>query len=680
MKAFLRAAFAICCLCSSASAQTIQWATKVIEFSSQLTPVQYSAQQALGKPNVLPAGGQNPNAWVPDKPNRKEFLKLGFDNPMPIRQIAIAESYNPSALFKVYVYDQSGREYEINTLNPRSVPLKGRMLNLFFEETKFKVYAVKLEFDGAAVPDYYGIDAVGITDSSYPVVADIVKPELLASGILVEALDKNVNSEYPEYNPILSPDGKTLYFGRKNHPGNVGGINDKEDIWYSELDPETGEWTLAKNLGTHINNKEPNFINSITAVTPDGKTSIMVLGNKYLDGGKRMEAGVSISTNISGQWSKPRPLTIVNDYNYHDKANYFLANNRITLLMSVQRADSRGDRDLYVSFLQNDSTWTEPLNLGSVINTAGDESAPFIALDDKTLYFSSNGFSGYGGSDIFVSKRLDDTWTNWSEPQNMGPEINSAQEDLFFNIPANSDYAYYSRGVNETNTDIFRVKLPFLHSPEPWVTVTGKLLDAKNQTPLGAKIIYERLPSGADVGIAESNPKTGEYDIKLPGGHLYGVRAEAKDHFSESQTLDLRDIKSDTQLKNQDFTLRPIQVVKIETDAVVRLNTIYFDFAKATLKPESFPELERIVDVMNERSSIHIELAGHTDNIGSDESNQKLSERRANAVRAYLVSKGISQERLTTIGYGESRPIVSNDDEKDGREINRRVEFKIIKL
>jgi OOP family OmpA-OmpF porin len=660
-------------------AQTIQWATKVIEFSSQLSPVQYSAEQALGKPNVLPGGGQNPNAWVPDKPNRKEFLKLGFDTPVQIRQIAIAESFNPSALYKVYVYDQSGREFEINTLNPRVVPLKSRMLNLFFEETKFKVSVIKLEFDGAAVPDYYGIDAVGITNSSYPVVADIATPELLASGIIVEALDKNVNSEYHEYNPILSPDGKTLYFGRKNHPENTGGVNDKEDIWYSELDPVTGQWTLAKNLGTQINNSGPNFINSITATTPDGKTSIMVLGNKYLDKGK-MEAGVSISTNISGQWSKPKALNIINDYNYFDKANYFLANNRITLLMSVQRADSRGDRDLYVSFLQADSSWTEPKNLGSVINTAADESAPFIALDDKTLYFSSNGFSGFGGSDIYVSKRLDETWTNWSEPKNMGPEINSAQEDLFFNIPANSEHAYYSRGVSESNTDIFRVKLPFLHSPDPWVTVTGKLMDKKNNTPLGAKIIYERLPDGADVGIAESNPKTGEYDIKLPGGQLYGVRAEAKDHISESQTLDLRNVTTDTKLVDQNFTLNPIQVVKIEANAIVRLNTIFFDFAKAILKPESYPELDRIVDVMKSQSGITIEIAGHTDNVGSEQANQKLSERRAEAVRSYLVSKNISSTRITSVGYGESRPIVSNDDEKDGREINRRVEFKIIKL
>src|SRR5690606_20907469 len=146
----------------------------------------------------------------------------------------------------------------------------------------------------------------------------------------------------------------------------------------------------------------------------------------------KMQAGVSISTNTGGAWSKPKPLKIENDYNFNEKANYFLSNTRNVLIMSVEREDSYGDRDLYVSFMKPDSSWTEPLNLGDVINTAAVESAPFLAADGKTLYFSSDGFSGYGGSDIYASTRLDDTWTNWSDPENLGPEINSPMEDLFF--------------------------------------------------------------------------------------------------------------------------------------------------------------------------------------------------------------------------------------------------------
>jgi len=676
MKRFLLSLILLTGITLTSKAQVVQWASKVIEFSSELTPVQYSAKQALGKPNVLPAGGQSPNAWAPDKPKRKEFLKLGFDNPISIRQIAIAESHNPSAIYRVLAYDEAGKEYVVNTLNPSAVPLKGRMLNLFMDPTPYKVAAIKIEFDGAAVPDYYSIDAVAISDSNYPIIADIPTMQLLASGILIEALDKNVNSEYSELNPLLSPDGKTLYFSRKNHPQNVGGVNDKEDIWYSQLD-SAGHWQLAQNMGREFNNAGPNFVNTIRSVTPDGKSAIMLLGNKYNKNGK-MEAGVSISSNVNGQWTKPKALNIDNDYNFNEKANYFLTDNRQTLLMSVERDDTQGSRDLYVSFMKSDSSWTEPKNLGSVVNTANEETAPFLASDDKTLYFSSNGFSGYGGSDIYVSKRLDDTWTNWSEPENLGPEINSPLEDLFFNIPASSEFAYYSRGVSETNTDIFRVKLPIIKNPEPWVTVRGKIIDKTTGQPLGAKIVYERLPDGKGVGIAQSNPETGEYEIRLPAGHLYGLRAEADGKLSESQNLDTRDIKAD-QVIAKDFNLDPIAVATIAENVTIVLNNVFFDFDKATLKSESFPELNRVVTLMTEKPNMQIEISGHTDTSGPDQYNLGLSERRAKAVMKYFSDKGVPKDRMTVLFFGETKPTESNET-KEGRKKNRRVEFKILKL
>ena len=660
----------------SSTAQVVQWASKVIEFSSELTPIQYAAKQTLGKPNVLPAGGQSPNAWAPDRPNRKEFLKLGYDNPISIRQIAIAESHNPSAIYRVFAYDQAGKEYLINTLNPMAIPLKGRMLNIFMEPTPYKVAAVKIEFDGGAVPDYYSIDAVAISDSNYPIIADIPTMQLLASGILIEVLDNNINTEYKELNPLLSPDGKTLYFSRQNHPQNIGGVKDKEDIWYSELD-SAGRWQLAQNLGV-LNNEGPNFINTIKAVTPDGKSALMVLlGNKYLDNGK-MLAGVSISSNVGGTWSKPVALNIINDYNYAEKANYFLADNRKTLLMSVERDDSQGDRDLYVTFMNADSSWSEPINLGDVVNSAGEESAPFLASDDKTLYFSSTGFSGYGGNDVYVTRRLDDTWTNWSEPENLGPEINSPLEDLFFNIPAASEFAYYSRGLSETNADIFRVKLPIVKSPDAYATVKGKVIDKTTGEPVAAKIVYERLPDGKDTGISQTDPETGEYEIRLPTGQLYGLRAEAVGKMSESQNLDLRNIKTD-QVIDKNFNLQPIGVATIAPNATIVLNNIFFDFDKATLKPESAPELDRLIAMLKEKSTMEVEISGHTDNEGPDAYNMSLSERRAKTVVAYIVRGGIPKERLTVQFFGETKPTDTNET-KEGRSKNRRVEFLILKL
>lgn len=650
--------------------QSLQWADKVIEFSSELTPLQYSAEQALGKPNVLPAGGQNPNAWTPDKPKHKEFIKLGYANPAQIQQIAIAESQNPGALLHVFLYDVSGKEHLVYTFKPEAVPLQGRMVNIFVEKTPYKVNAVKLEFDGSVMHDSFALDAVAISDSPYPIIANIDLPQLLSKGLIVEPLDNNVNSDVSELNPLLSPDGKTLYFSRRNHPENTGGVHDKEDIWYSELGAD-GKWSLAKNMGTRINNAQPNFINTISA-TPDGQV-ILLLGNKYLDNGKMID-GISISTKEGDDWSTPKPLEIENDHNYNEKGNYFMANSRKTLLMSVQREDTRGDRDLYVSFEKADGKWTEPRNLGRTINTAGEESAPFLAADDITLYFSSNGFSGYGGSDVYMSKRLDDTWTNWSSPENLGPEINTKQDDLFFNIPPSGDYAYYSRGITAENTDVFRVKMPLVSSPASTITITGKLTDAKSGNPIGAGIIFEQMPDGKKAGTAKSNPENGEYKILLPGGIQYSFHVDAKDYLPESQTLDLRDFKKDAFITNKDIRISPITA-----DVSITLNNVFFDFDKSVLKPESYPELNRLFGLMNERPGMTVEISGHTDPVGSETYNVGLSERRAKAVTNYLVEKGIAINRISTTYFGESQ-LIDKSNTREGNKKNRRVEFKIIKL
>ena len=350
-----------------------------------------------------------------------------------------------------------------------------------------------------------------------------------------------------------------------------------------------------------------------------------------------------------------------------------------TLFFVSDRKGGYGGKDIYRSQKNDKGEWGNAEDLGPVINTAYDEEAPFIQSDGKTLYFSSNGFSGYGGSDIFISRRLDDTWTNWTEPQNMGPDINSKLDDLFFNIPASSEFAYYSRGMTEDNADIFRVKLPLYKSPEPVVLVKGKLIDSKTGKPIGAKIIYERLSDGKEVGITYSNPETGEYEIRLPGGQLYGFRAEADGHISESQNLDLRDMSKDTTVEHKDITLAPIEIARIEPDATIALNNIFFDFKKATLRPESFSELNRIVNLMKDNSEMTVEISGHTDATGPNDYNMWLSEWRAKAVATYLIQKSIEKERISVVFFGETKPADTNET-KEGRGKNRRVEFKIVKM
>jgi OOP family OmpA-OmpF porin len=180
------------------------------------------------------------------------------------------------------------------------------------------------------------------------------------------------------------------------------------------------------------------------------------------------------------------------------------------------------------------------------------------------------------------------------------------------------------------------------------------------------------------VGIAQSNPETGEYEIRLPAGHLYGLRAEADGKLSESQNLDTRDIKAD-QVIDKDFNLDPIAVATIAENVTIVLNNVFFDFDKATLKSESFPELNRVVTLMTEKPNMQIEISGHTDTSGPEQYNLGLSERRAKAVVKYFSDKGIPKERMTALFFGETKPTESNDT-KEGRQKNRRVEFKILKL
>jgi OmpA-OmpF porin, OOP family len=290
-----------------------------------------------------------------------------------------------------------------------------------------------------------------------------------------------------------------------------------------------------------------------------------------------------------------------------------------------------------------------------------------------TLYFSTNGRPGYGSNDIFLSRRLDDSWKSWSEPQNLGPEINSDDWDAYFSLPASGEYAYLCSWQNALGqSDIFRIKLPDAVKPLPVFLVSGQTFNAKTKEPIEAVIRYEELPEGKDVGSAASAPTTGAYAISLSRGKQYGFRAERTGFFPVSDNLDARKLDKYSEVK------KDLYLVPIEIGEVIRINNVFFDFAKADLREESFSDLNRVASFLHANPSVEIELAGHTDNVGSDEANVKLSQDRIASVKAYLVSQKIGSSRLGSKGFGEAQPIASNDTEED-RQLNRRVEFKIIK-
>ncbi|TAE29966.1 MAG: OmpA family protein [Candidatus Kapaibacterium sp.] len=656
----------------------VQWASRVVRVTSQKSNIgPYSSHQLLGKPNIFArAGVSNPCSWASGKDNNQipvsitDNIRVGFDVPVPARQIAIAENFNPGAITAVIVRGTTPREMDtVYRAAPRAVPEAWRMLNIVFEARPYKVAEVELVLNVGLVQGINEIDAIALSTST-----DTVKPEIntlkgLTNTTKPENLGKAVNSEYEEVFPIITTDGKTLYFCRKQHPDNFG-VRREEDIWYAEITEDSLThvvgWGVAKNIGAPLNNQYPNFV---CGILPDGNT--MLVGNVYLPNGS-VTAGVSLSQKTTSGWGQPT-RQYIQDYQVNKQlVNYSLASDGKTLLMALDRNTSLGGMDLFVSFMQSNGKWSPPLNLGREVNTAGDESTVFLASDGMTLYFSSDGHNGYGSNDIFMSRRLDSTWTRWTEPQNLGPSINSSDWDAYFSLPASGEFAYF---VSEKNSlggsDIFRIVVPEGLRPRPVVLISGRVLDARTKKPIGgAAIRYESLTTGRELGIAHSDSLTGRFQISLPVGELYGFRAEADRYVSVNENIDLRSLQKYQEVK------RDLRLVQLEKGQSVVLNNIFFETGKWELKPESDPELRRVVDMMTRNPSLNITIAGFSDNVGSKKNNIELSRKRAEAVYKYLETLGIDRKRVLSKGFGEDKPVGTNDSE-EGRQQNRRVEFII---
>lgn len=485
---------------------------------------------------------------------------------------------------------------------------------------------------------------------------------------LMATMDKHVNTVYEELLPRITPDGKTLYFIRGDHPLNTNGAGGTQDIWVS-TDIDNGlENATATHLSAPFNE---NTYNAVVGVSPD-ENSMVIKG--YYKNGKPDGNGYSIIHRTKDGWSSPKGLEI-KDYKEMAKGNYvgaYWTQDGKNLILSLSESSTNDLQDMYISKLQADGTWSRPMNLGKDINTDAGEHSPFLASDGKTLYFSSNRDGGEGGYDIYFTQRLDDSWTKWSKPVNMGSEINSENFDAYYTIDAKGEYAYMVSGENAVgSTDIVRIKLEQDVQPDPVVLITGKVLNAKDNSPLEANIAYNGLLDGVNYGIARTNPATGEYKIVLPYGKKYDFSANAANFIGISETMDL------TEIGDYQEIVRDLYLVPIEVGSIVRLNNIFFETGKSELREESFNELNRVVELLNQNPNMTIELSGHTDNVGNDAFNKKLSQDRADACKAYLVKQGIGESRLKSVGYGEDKPIASNET-AEGQAQNRRVEFTIL--
>jgi outer membrane protein OmpA-like peptidoglycan-associated protein len=481
-----------------------------------------------------------------------------------------------------------------------------------------------------------------------------------------ENLGPKVNCSGGDLAPVVTAKGNRLYFGRYPWKENIGNP-DLQDVYYTDLQKD-GTWGIATNIGRPINNETSNYV---VSVTPDENS--MILGNTYYPNGYPKGPGLSMSVRTATGWSVPEDIHIENYYNNNRFAEMCLDPSGTVLILSVERLDGFGNKDLYVCFKRPNGTFSKPLNCGPTLNTMGMDFSPFMAADGQTLYFATDGRRGYGNADIFMSRRLDDTWTNWSEPLNLGPVVNTPQWDAYYTVPAKGDYAYLCGDNGVQTSDIYRVKLSEGVRPKPVVLVSGNVLDAKTKQPIAARVSYEKLTTNKSAGQARSVLPEGSYAISLPAGDLYGFRAEAPGYYPISDQLDTRSITAYSELKRNLF------LAPIEKDVTVVLNNLFFDSGLALLRPESSLEIQRLVEFLKENTGITIELSGHTDNVGAPAANLLLSQKRVAAVEQELLRKGIPQERVRAVGYGEKRPKASNSTE-NGRQRNRRVEFRIINM
>lgn len=567
----------------------------------------------------------------------------------------------------------------------------------------------------------------------------------LAANSKRETLPAPVNTPGQEQQaPVVSPDGQQLYF--------IRGRRLQSDIYVAQRQPDS-TWANVLPLAD-LNNDKPN---SLESISPDGNLAL-VRGSYNAEALQATAEASLAARRPDGRWQTPQPVFIQKyprlSFSRGRTADYSLSASGLTLILSISEDEFPTLGDLYASQRQPNGEWSRPQPLGPALNTPYAESSPFLAPDGLTLYFASNGHPGYGSADIFVSRRLDDTWTRWSAPLNLGPVVNTPGFDSGFSLSAVADYAYLS-----SNGEIQRLRLPAPARPVPTVLVRGHVFDARTRRPLPADVRYERLPDGLPAGQARAALRDGSYQLALATGQQYGFRAEAEGYLSASDNLDLPDslgLRGGTVLGRDLYLLplQPIAVAGLSTNAVrlkstapptaaapatlapvaappaavagvaagavrlrtapnpaaarpatlapvrpapaaagstapatVVLNNIFFVQGRAVLLPGSLPELRRLRQTLLAHPTMVIRLEGHTDIEGATAPNQLLSEQRVKAVRKYLLTKPttatddeavITETRVQTIGYGETRPIIPNPGTETERRQNRRVELAIL--
>ena len=516
----------------------------------------------------------------------------------------------------------------------------------------------------------------------------------------IDNLGSNINTQYSDYGPVISTDESMMIFTSRRE-GSTGGEIDEDNQYFEDLYISYNEgknrWSPAMNM-KNLNTKEHD---ASVGLSPDG--SILYTFKGTPDGNL-------FESKLKGEdWSKPKALNKNINTKYHESSISISSDGKLLYFVSERPKDeygtpSKGGRDIFVSERLSNGEWGPARNIGAPINTEFDEEGVFIHPDNRTIYFSSKREGSIGGYDIFYSE-LDDNG-NWGEPVNIGMPINTPEDDVFFIVAGNGIYAYMSsaREGGFGMQDIWRIT--FLGPEQPLIAGTednliasskasikaevkqetvevkkvrltimkGTITDSETNQPLESEIEIVDLEKDEVYATLSSNASTGKYLISLPSGKNYGITAKTDGYLFHSENVNVPATSSYQEI------IKDIKLKAINVGATIVLANIFFDFGKATLRDLSKTELDNLIKLLNvDYPKMTIEIGGHTDNVGSLETNTKLSANRAKAVVDYLIEHGVAKERLSYKGYAYQNPIDTNDTE-EGRQNNRRVEFKIISV
>lgn len=516
---------------------------------------------------------------------------------------------------------------------------------------------------------------------------------------VLEKLPEFINSPYAEITPVVSRDGRTLFFTRVAYPefcrylfldsidlhekfpperyerilrniyselerkpvSNPAASSFNQDVWIAEAD-SAFTFYLLQHPGPPLNNALPN---SITCITPDPNAFYCI--NQFSPKGD-MTRGFSIIRRTDSIWHFPKPIEIAEYYTITSEVNLTMSFDGKVLILSATRHDSQ-DMDLYVCFKEGENKWSKPHHLGPIINTRSRETTPFLSEDNRTLFFSSNRWESLGGNDIFMSKRLDDTWQNWSEPQRIVDPINSRADDSqpYFNMT--SGYLYFT-STRDGNSDIFRVRIA---PPQPTeLTLRGRILHRKSYQPVTEAVVRYGAEGNPTNTLSAPN---GFFSLKIPKGVTFTLTPEKISLAGTPTTV----FFPWDHYYFQEYQWIDLWMDSLEVGSKIELAPIYFKQSLPVILESSYGELERLADLLQNNPTLAIRIEGHTDNVGRPEDLQRLSEQRAQAIRDFLIARGIAPERIEGVGFGASRPVNDNSTE-ELRAQNRRVEIRITRI